>query len=121
MTRRIAEIALVVAAAALLSWGMSRAVARGEPAVKAWTSYAMVGLLVLCGVNAFIRSARVGSAVAVGCALFAALVFLAAMLGEPVGTQNRLPAILRALLFFVLIGVASVSQAISSRSLPGGR
>ncbi len=116
MSNRKAEIVLILAAAALLAWGMWRATSRGEPAVKAWTSYAMIGLTIVCAANVFARLTPIAVAASAACALFVALVVLAAFLGAEEGNPNRFPAILRALLFFVLIGVASLMQAISSRA-----
>jgi hypothetical protein len=113
MANRKIELALVMAAAGLLLWGMWRAINRGEPAVRGWTTEAMVALVALSAVNLFVRSTAIAFAAVAACAFFLALILLAALLGAPEGDPNRVPAILRALSFFAMIGVASLRQAMS--------
>ena len=78
----------------------------------------MIGLVIVCAVNLFARVRSLAFVCVAICALLAAAVVLAALLGGA-GQANphRLAAILRALLFFVFIGAASLMQAMSSRSL----
>src|SRR5438552_3506949 len=116
MATRKAQAILVGAGAALLLWGMWRAVGRGEPATKAWTSYAMIAMVVVTALNIFARQRAIAIACGVLCVLFAALVLLAASLGAEQGAPNRVPAIVRGVLFFVLIGLACLLQAMSSSS-----
>jgi hypothetical protein len=118
MATRRAEAILVGAGAALLVWGMWRAVGRGEPATKAWTSYAMIAMVAVTAINIFARKSAIAIACGVLCVLFVALVLLAASLGAEQGAPNRVPAVLRGVLFFVLIGLACLLQAMSSSSSP---
>jgi hypothetical protein len=118
MPNRKVEVVLVLAAAGLLGWGMFRAAGRGEPAVKAWTSCAMIGLTVLCALNVFARWSAIAVACTAASAIFVALVVLAGLLGAEQANPNRMAAMLRALVFFVLVGIASLMQVMSSRA-PG--
>jgi hypothetical protein len=58
-------------------------------------------------------------ALVAACTFFVASVALAALLGAEHAAANRSAAIVRALLFFGLIGVASLMQAIAPRTAPG--
>ena len=118
MTNRKIEGILIVSAAALLAWGMWRVTSRHE-AVRAWTCVAMAGLIVLSGSNIYARSRALAMALVAACTLFVASVALAALLGAEHAAANRSAAIVRALLFFGLIGVASLMQAIAPRTALG--
>ncbi len=106
MRRPRTHLLLVLLAAALFVWGVLRALARSDPAVIAWTTFAMAGLLVLAAVNGFVSVRKVGTLVLVISALFAALVAAAAVLAFAAGTSEDIPAVARALLFFILTGAA---------------
>ena len=114
MAKRIAQVILVSTAAALLVWGIRRAGGRGEPAARAWTAYALWALVVVSAVNIFARNRAIAIACGVVCAVLVAIVLFAAVLGAEHGTANRGPAILRAVSFFVLIGLAFGLQAMPS-------
>ena len=114
MAKLIAQFILVSAAAALLVGGVRRAGGRGEPAARAWTAYALWALVIVSALNIFARNRAIAIACGVACALLVALVLLAAALGAEHGTANRVPAILRAVSFFVLIGLAFGLQAMPS-------
>jgi hypothetical protein len=118
MAIRKTEVVLVGAGAALLVWGLWRAGARGEPAAKAWTSYAMMALVIVTAINIFARKPAIAVACGVLCVLFLALVLLAALLGAEQAAPNRVAAVVRGVLFFVLIGVACLLQAMPSNTSP---
>ena len=41
------DLVLIILAAGLFVWGIVRAINRGEPAVSSWTSYVMLGTIIL--------------------------------------------------------------------------
>ncbi len=116
MSNRRIEITLVITAAALFAWGVGRAISRGEPAVSAWTTYAMVVLLVLSASNIWIQSRKIALPLVWICGIFSTVVVLAAILGVMDGKPANVAAVLRALAFFVLVGGANLMNADSSRS-----
>jgi hypothetical protein len=120
MGNRRIEIALITIATALLIWGFARAVSRGEPATKGWTTFAMFGLVVLCAGNLFFRSNIIAYVVVAACTLFVLLVLAAALLGAPAENPNRIPAVIRSLLFFLSIGAAGLLQLMSGRDTNAG-
>jgi hypothetical protein len=115
MANRKIEGVLSISAATLLAWGMWRAVSRDEP-VRAWTCVAMAGLVILSGLNIFVRARALAMALVAASTLFVALVVVAALIGAEHAAANRSAAIVRALLFFGLLGVASLMQAMSPRT-----
>lgn len=119
MRRPGTDLYLILVAAGLFLWGILRALARGDPAVYAWTTFAMAGLLVLGAVNSFVRSGRSGTLVLVVSLLFAGLVVAALLLTLAEGiSQEAFPA-LRALFFFALTGAAGWLQRRPVPTTPG--
>ena len=110
MVNRRTEVVLLLSAAALLTWGIVRAINRGDVAVQAWTTYLMGALLILSAANIFIRSRRIAGSVVWICGLFALIVLSAAVLSVSEGTSHKLAAVIQALLFFLCLGSVSFMQ-----------
>lgn len=111
---RSREIALLVAAAGLLTWGIARAIGRREPALASWTTWATVGLLVAAIANSRFRSRRLATPITWVSGLFAVIVLLAAVLSARDGAPPDAGAAVRAFLFFVCVGAAGRMQARSA-------
>ena len=110
MVNRRTEVVLLLSAAALLTWGIVRAINRGDVAVQAWTTYLMGALLILSAANIFIRSRRIAGSVVWICILFVVILLTTAMLSAAEGTPHKVAAVIRALLFFICLGSVSFMQ-----------
>lgn len=121
MNKRRMESLLAIAAVALLVWGGMRAIERGDPVIRAWTTYFMFGLGAAAGSNIYIRSKRLAVTVCAFCILFILLAASAAWLEMQAGEPHPPLAVVRAALFFTLLGAASWIQIRSSSTMGGGR
>src|SRR2546430_16120015 len=110
MKNRIIEIILVFLAAALFTWGVLRAVNRGEPAATSWTTYVMSGLVVLGGVNIALRSRTLATVVLAVSALFLLLALAAAVLSQADRSPYPILAVIRSVIFLVLLGLTGWIQ-----------
>jgi xanthine/uracil/vitamin C permease (AzgA family) len=79
----------------------------------------MMAMVVVTALNIALRKRAIAIACGALCVLFVAAVLLAASAGAEHGAANRLAAIVRAVLFFVLIGVACLLQALPARASVG--
>lgn len=121
MSTRRKETVLVVAATALFVWGLTRAVNRGEPAIHSWTTFVMVGLIILSSLNINFQSRKIAVALMWVCGLFSMIVLLAAILSVSDGKPQKLFAVFRALTFFVLVGTSNYLNAkLSKENNVGG-
>jgi hypothetical protein len=100
---------LVISAAALFAWGLVRALGRGDPAAFAWPSLAMAAMVILAAVNVALRSRLIATAVLTLSAFLAASV-LAATFAEAERSIQEYGPVLRALLFLIVLGLASWRQ-----------
>ncbi len=116
MRYRKLDLALVLSAAALFGWGILRALNRGDPAASSWTTYVMLGSVILAAANSFILSRMIATLVIVISALFSILVIAAAILAASEGIPADLVAVIRALGFFLLLAIASWIQRSSVRA-----
>lgn len=110
MGARLAQLVLVLAAAALLASGLVRAAARGEPALRSWTTYLMVGLVLLAACNIAVRRRALAVVVAVLGGLLLLLALAAAALEQVAGSGHPPRAVLEAVGFFLLLLVAAGLQ-----------
>ena len=115
MKTRTLEFIIVLVAAALFTWGVLRAVKRGDTAATSWTTYVMSGLVVLAAGNIAIRSRKLAAVVLVVSALFILLALAAALLSQADGKLHSVPAVIRSIAFFVLLGLAGWIQMHSTR------
>ena len=110
MKTRMVELILVLIAAALFSWGLVRAVKRGDSAARSWTTYSMSGLVVLAASNVAIRSRKLAVAVLAVSAFFLLLALAAALLARADSAPHPLPAIMRSMVFLVFLGLTGWIQ-----------
>ena len=118
MKTRIIELILILMAAALFTWGVARAVNRGDPAAKRWTTYAMSGLVILAGVNIALRSKTLAGVILAVSALFLLLALAAALLSQADRTPHPILAVVRSIIFLALLVLTGWMQMHPTRQPP---